>query len=169
MMKSRFLLSTVAAAAIAGGIAMQTTPAAAVSFVSTQATGEQSTSSLIGLKVENSTGENLGDINYLVINDSGAVSTVVIGVGGFLGVAEKNVGVPYADISITTNKDGKRVAVLSATKENLTAAPAYVWTEKSTMETIKEGASDLADRAKKAATDATEKAKEIVNEPATKQ
>ena len=168
-MKSRFLLSTIAAAAIASGVGLHSSQAAAVAFVSTQATGEHSTFSLIGLKVENSTGENLGDINYLVINESGAVSTVVIGVGGFLGVAEKNVGVPFADISITTNKDGKRVAVLSATKDNLTAAPAYVWTEKSTMENLKEGASDLADRAKKAASDATEKAKELVEEPATKQ
>lgn len=146
-------------------------PAFAASFVASQATGEQSTSSLIGLKVENSAGDDLGDINYFVIDPSGKVTTVVIGVGGFLGVAEKNVGVPYTDVTMGTDKDGKDVAKIDATKDSLTAAPAYVWTEKSTAQLLKEGAEDLAKKAKEGAESLADKAKKAADDmqaPASK-
>ncbi|MBY0560839.1 PRC-barrel domain-containing protein [Hyphomicrobium sp.] len=104
--------------------------AQALSFVKTQSTGEQSTSSLIGLRVENTAGDNLGDINYLVLDEAGKISTAVIGVGGFLGVGEKNVGIPYNELKFS-DKDGTRVAVIEASKDNLSAAPNYVWTENS--------------------------------------
>lgn len=134
--------------------------AMALSFVATQSAGEQSTSSLIGLRVENKAGEKLGDVNYLVLDSAGKVSTVVIGVGGFLGVGEKNVGVPFSEFTITTNKDSHQIAVIDATKDSLTSAPAYVWTEKSTMQRLKDDAAEMTEKAKAAAHDVGEKAKE---------
>jgi sporulation protein YlmC with PRC-barrel domain len=127
-----------------------TSSAQALSFVATQAVGEQSTSSIIGLRVENSGGDKLGDINYLVLDNSGKISTVVIGVGGFLGVGEKNVGVPYGELKFN-DKDGHQIAVIDATKESLTSAPNYVWTEKSAMQKLEDRASDLTNKAKEAA------------------
>lgn len=125
-------LSALTAALLAGGAMFATLPASALSFVSAQAAGEQSSSSLIGLRVENTEGENLGDINYLVLDANGNVTTAVIGVGGFLGIGEKNVGVPFKDLKMGNNKNGTRVAMVTATKDTLTAAPNYVWNEKST-------------------------------------
>lgn len=122
----------------------------ALSFVASQAPGEQSTSGLIGMKVENAAGDKLGDINYLVLDGAGKISTVVIGVGGFLGVGEKNIGVAYGDVKIS-DKDGRKIALVDATKDSLNSAPSYVWKEKSTMDTVKEDASDLAKKAKDAA------------------
>ncbi len=127
-----------------------TSSAYALSFVATQAAGEQSTSSIIGLRVENSAGDKLGDINYLVLDNSGKVSTVVVGVGGFLGVGEKNIGVPYGELKFN-DKDGHHVAIIDATKDSLSSAPNYVWTEKSAMEKIEDRANDLANKAKEAA------------------
>jgi sporulation protein YlmC with PRC-barrel domain len=127
-----------------------TSSAQALSFIATQAAGEQSTSSIIGLRVENSNGDKLGDINYLVLDNSGKISTVVIGVGGFLGVGGKNVGVPYSELKFN-DKDGHQIAVIDASKESLTSAPNYVWTEKSAMQKIEDRASDLTNKTKEAA------------------
>ncbi|CAA2137482.1 PRC-barrel domain-containing protein [Hyphomicrobium sp. ghe19] len=120
-----FLIAGLAVAPVAINSSAQ-----ALSFVKTQSTGEQSTSSLIGLRVENTAGDKLGDINYLVLDEAGKISTAVIGVGGFLGVGEKNVGIPYNELKFS-DKDGTRVAVIEASKDNLSSAPNYVWTENS--------------------------------------
>jgi len=141
---------TLSSAAIIAGLAIApallTSSAEALSFVKTQAIGEQSTSSLIGLRVENAAGDKLGDINYLVLDNAGKVSTAVIGVGGFLGVGEKNVGVPFNEIKFS-EKDGNPVALIDASKDNLSSAPNYVWTEGSAM---KKSALDSAKQASEA-------------------
>lgn len=136
----------------------------AIDFVATQSAGERSTSSLIGLKVENAAGEALGDVNYFVIDNGGKITTIVVGVGGFLGVAEKNVGVPYSALTISTNADGKEIGKLDATKESLTAAPAYVWTEKSTAQRLKESAEELAKKAREGASSLADKAKKAADD-----
>jgi sporulation protein YlmC with PRC-barrel domain len=53
--------------------------------------GEWRASKVVGLNVYNSKDENVGSINDLLTDKSGAIKTVVIGVGGFLGMGEKNV------------------------------------------------------------------------------
>lgn len=119
---------------------------AATNFVAKQAAGEASSSGLIGTKIQNGAGENIGDVNYLVLDANGSVTTVVIGVGGFLGVGEKNVGVPFKSVTRQDDKSGNPVFVLDATKDELNGAPAYEWTEKgslqkatdATTETVKE-------------------------------
>ncbi len=150
MYRSNLIGRTVAVAGIAIAPLAVASAAQALSFVATQSAGEQSTSSIIGINVENRAGDKLGDINYLVLDNAGKVSTVVIGVGGFLGVGTKNVGVPYGELTLTT-KDGHQIATIDATKESLASAPNYVWTEKSAMEKIKDGAAELTDKAKNAA------------------
>ena len=48
-------------------------------------------SKLIGLNVYNEQNEKLGDINEVLIDHSGKVAGVVVGVGGFLGMGEHDV------------------------------------------------------------------------------
>ncbi len=57
--------------------------------------GQWRTSKLVGLNVYNDNNEKLGDINELLIDQSGKVQAVVIGVGGFLGMGEHNVAVAF--------------------------------------------------------------------------
>jgi sporulation protein YlmC with PRC-barrel domain len=52
-------------------------------------TGQWRASKLIGLNVYNDQNEKLGDINEVLVDKSGKVTGVVIGVGGFLGIGEK--------------------------------------------------------------------------------
>jgi len=71
--------------------------------------------------------DNIGDINELVVDRAGAVKAVVLGVGGFLGMGEKNVAVSMKDITFVKNGDGPDdyFLVVNSTKEALNAAPAY--------------------------------------------
>lgn len=69
--------------------------------------------------------DNIGNINDLVIASDGRVQAVVVGVGGFLGIGEKNVGVPFDNISMNADPSGEPRAVLAASKEQLTNAPAF--------------------------------------------
>jgi hypothetical protein len=100
-------------------------------FLSVQPQGQSLVSRLIGQPVTNqAAGERIGDINDLLLDGSGRIANVVIGVGGFLGIGEKNVAVPYESLSISTGGDGKRVITLGVSKEELNAAPAFKATEK---------------------------------------
>ncbi|KQT45152.1 hypothetical protein ASG43_12715 [Aureimonas sp. Leaf454] len=70
--------------------------------------------------------DSIGDVNDLVIGKDGQVAAAVIGVGGFLGLGEKNVAVPFADLQMAMDDDGDDVRpVLAATKEQLTNAPTF--------------------------------------------
>lgn len=57
--------------------------------------GQWRSSKLIGLNVYNEANEKLGDIEELIVNKSGNIEHVVIGVGGFLGMGEHNVAVSF--------------------------------------------------------------------------
>ncbi len=50
-------------------------------------------SKLMGLNVYNENNEKLGDINELLVDKSGKINAVVIGVGGFLGMGEHDIAV----------------------------------------------------------------------------
>ena len=105
--------------------------------------------------MENSNGDNLGEINNVIINEKGNVVAAVIGVGGFLGIGEKNVAVPFDALDFRTvdpaenrraetrdekaeqNRDAAEARfdsehedmhiVLNTTKEDLEAAPEFAW------------------------------------------
>ena len=51
---------------------------------------------LRGTRVYGVNNENIGEINDVLINRSGQVAAVIIGVGGFLGIGEKDVAVPMS-------------------------------------------------------------------------
>lgn len=72
-------------------------PAAAASSTSSTQTmnlkGGWRASKLMGLDVYNEANEKLGDVNELILDMSGKVTAVVIGVGGFLGMGEHDVAV----------------------------------------------------------------------------
>lgn len=133
------------------------TPKSNIKYVTRQAPTDWTAEALIGRTVENTEGNNLGEINNVIINEKGDVVAVVIGVGGFLGIGEKNVGVRFDDLDFRTaeamrdrsdntpdreakakQKADEAAArsdtehediriVLNTTKEDLEAAPEFAW------------------------------------------
>ena len=117
--------------------------AATVPFVTQQPANEWLADMFIGQSVINTAGETLGDVNDLLFDRKGQISTVIIGVGGILGMGEKNVGVPYGMLTFDVGKTGARVIVVALGKQDLANAPAFTATEKSTFEKVKAKAVDL--------------------------
>jgi sporulation protein YlmC with PRC-barrel domain len=66
----------------------------------------------------------IGQITDVLVDKSGKISTLIIGVGGFLGVGEKEVAVPFEEVQATT-RDNKIHLVMNATKDVLKSAPAF--------------------------------------------
>jgi sporulation protein YlmC with PRC-barrel domain len=77
----------------------------AFQYVPAQQPNEWAANTLIGKAIENHQGERLGDVNNVIVNEKGDVVAVTIGVGGFLGIGEKDVGVPYDAIEFRLKTD----------------------------------------------------------------
>jgi sporulation protein YlmC with PRC-barrel domain len=60
--------------------------------------GNWRSSKVVGLNVYNDKNESLGSINDLLMDKSGNIKAVVLGVGGFLGVGEHLVAIPFDKI-----------------------------------------------------------------------
>ena len=65
-------------------------------FQREQPLGAWRVSKFVGVDVLGANGEKLGDIREVLVGEDGKVTTVVIGVGGVIGIGERLVGVPYA-------------------------------------------------------------------------
>ena len=93
---------------------------------------------LIGSKVTNMANETVGDINDVILDKDGKVVAVIVGVGGFLGIGEREVALDYSSLNVKydpsamTNAGATTIQV-NATKDSLKNAPAWTWnTEKNT-------------------------------------
>jgi sporulation protein YlmC with PRC-barrel domain len=64
----------------------------------------------------------IGEIKDVALSQDGKVNALIIGVGGFLAMGEKDVAVPFDAVKHTT-KDGKVYLTLDTTKDALKAAP----------------------------------------------
>lgn len=94
----------------------------------TQVDTDRLATKIIGSPVYDGTAKdanNLGKINDLVLNQNGQVAAVVLGVGGFLGIAEKQVAVDFSALQFVVAADNTERFVLQTTKDQLTAAPDF--------------------------------------------
>ena len=123
------------------------TSGATVSFVTQQAANEWLARVFIGQAVHNAAGETVGDVNDLVFDRQGRISAVILGVGGFLSMGEKSVGIPFSALTFNIGKNGERVIVVALSKEALVKAPEFKATEKTTFDKVKDNASDLGHKA----------------------
>jgi sporulation protein YlmC with PRC-barrel domain len=151
-------------------------PSATVEFLTKQKANEHFASDLIGASVMDTAGETLGDVNDLLVGPEGDVTAAVIGVGGFIGIGEKNVAVPFNDLQTKTENDEMTV-VLNTTKAELEAAPDYrdvndkplsvskrlTDDAKVKYEQAKQGASETYKQAKEKASETYSKAKDRVS------
>ena len=73
----------------------------------------------------------VGDIDDVLLDKSGRVTGLVLGVGGFLGAGEKDVIVPFTAVK-TTKKNDKWWLTLDETKDDLKSAPGFKYDKAST-------------------------------------
>jgi sporulation protein YlmC with PRC-barrel domain len=94
-------------------------------FGEEQASDEWLASNLIGQPVVNADNESVGEINDIVTNKDGDIVAVLIGVGGFLGIGEKDVAVRYQDLVLNRDEAQNVTVVTPLTSEMLASAPDY--------------------------------------------
>lgn len=173
-MIKKYVATALLGTALAGGAAFaQTTapaspspaPAASASIDQTNLKGSNwRASKLVGLAVYNDSNEKLGDISEILVDKTGKINAVIIGVGGFLGVGQHDIAVTFDNLkwvdepirsasadkmpgsaatpsttttgaasggmAATTKNDWyPDHAVMSGTKDQLKAMPAFKYTE----------------------------------------
>jgi sporulation protein YlmC with PRC-barrel domain len=83
---------------------------------------QQLASEVVGKTLVNSNGEELGEIEDVVIDDGGDAVYLIAAVGGFLGLGERDIAVPFQDVGM---QDDAVVLMEPTTKEELEQMPPY--------------------------------------------
>jgi sporulation protein YlmC with PRC-barrel domain len=82
--------------------------------------------------VYDSKDNKIGEVMDVLLDKSGKVTSVIVGVGGFLGVDEKDVAVPFNAIQVTNKNNNKWYLVMNTTKTDLKSAPGFKYDRDST-------------------------------------
>jgi hypothetical protein len=61
----------------------------------------------------------------MVFDDKGMIKAVIVGVGGFLGLGEKDVALPLEKIKISKDENNNVKLTVEASREELENAPAF--------------------------------------------
>ena len=86
-------------------------------------------------------GDNkIGEINDVLVDREGKITTLIVGVGGFLGIGEKDVAVPFNSVQVTTKDNNKFYLVMNSTKDALKAAKGFKY-DRNAMTWVPEDAS----------------------------
>src|SRR6267143_1974158 len=68
----------------------------------------------------------IGEVDDVLIDKEGRVTALIIGVGGFLGMGEKDVAIPFSALH-ASEKSNKWCLVLNTTKDILKTAPGFTY------------------------------------------
>ena len=82
-------------------------------------------SKLMGTNVYNLKDESIGEVSDLVIDNGKTIKAVVVSVGGFLGMGERNVAISPASIVLSEQRDGSFRLVVNTTKDELKKAEPF--------------------------------------------
>ena len=78
-------------------------------------------------------GDNkIGEIQDVLVDREGKVAALIIGVGGFLGIGEKDVAVPFNAVKVTTKDNNKWYLVMNATKDSLKSSKGFKYDRNAT-------------------------------------
>jgi hypothetical protein len=94
-------------------------------FIDAQQDDETLASTLIGTQVYNAENQSLGEINDVLLAGDGRLKAVVVGVGGFLGIAERDVAVPWEALGVSRDEDQDLQLRLEVRREQLEQAPEF--------------------------------------------
>ncbi len=133
-------------------------------FVTEQPADEWSANVFLGETVTNDAGDTIGTVNDLLFDKGGTLKTVVLNVGGLLGVGGKSVAVPFNSLSVSAAPSGERVIKIPLSKDAVKAAPDYMPTEKTTLMKAQEKASEVGTKAMEKAGELTDQAVKKIEE-----
>jgi sporulation protein YlmC with PRC-barrel domain len=131
MVKNIVLAVAVAGALTGAAVAQQTQTTTGVATTPTRTetltTLPNSASTVTNWYKQNvydSSDTKIGEISDVLIDKDGKVNAFIVGVGGFLGIGEKDVAVPFSAVR-ATERNGKWWLTMDATKDSLKGAAGY--------------------------------------------
>jgi sporulation protein YlmC with PRC-barrel domain len=128
-MKRLFLAAGLVACMLPAAVAVQAqgTPQTVVRYkvdIANVAVGFRA-SKLVGAAVINDANEKIGTVDDLIVTRNDRVVYAILSVGGFLGVGDKLVAVPFAELELTEDK----IVLADATKESLKSLPKFKYSK----------------------------------------
>ena len=70
-------------------------------------------------------GDKIGEIKDVLVDRDGKITALIVGAGGFLGMGEKDVAVPFNAVQVTSKDNNKWYLVMNSTKDALKAAKGF--------------------------------------------
>ncbi len=115
--------------------AAQTAAAMSGKFLSAPQSGQIRAADLREADVYTSDNQKVGDIDDILLDSRGNVVAVVVGVGGFLGIGEKNVAIPFAALEIQAAANSATASSTAANRDRMTTGtnPNAITTPNSSM------------------------------------
>lgn len=93
-------------------------------YISSAPANGMRASDLIGTEINTTGDEEVGSVSDLIIDQNGQVIAVVVGVGGFLGMGEKNVAIGWDHLKTSGTGEEQEMRV-DLTREDLQSAPEF--------------------------------------------
>ncbi len=81
-------------------------------------------STLIGTKVRTTIDKDVGSVKDLIIDENGQIVAIVVGVGGFLAMGEKDVAIGWDHVTKSGTADEQELQI-DVTREDLRSAPEF--------------------------------------------
>jgi sporulation protein YlmC with PRC-barrel domain len=95
-------------------------------YLTEQAQNQISANDYIGKSIYNGEDKSIGSVTDLILEENGGIVAAVVGVGGFLGMGQKDVAVPMDKITVTREADSNDIRLTTTeTVDALKAAPEF--------------------------------------------
>jgi sporulation protein YlmC with PRC-barrel domain len=109
MLKMKLAASLAATALMAGAAMAQTSaptqPAGAGQIMTQMPQDLMRGSRLMGVDVYGADNQKIGDIDEVLVDRQGKIHGLVVGVGGFLGIGQKDVAIPFDQVQWMSNQE----------------------------------------------------------------
>ncbi|MCC5825953.1 PRC-barrel domain-containing protein [Alkalimonas sp.] len=79
---------------------------------------------LIGANVRTNDNEDIGSVGDLILNEQGQIVAIIVSVGGFLGMGQKDVAIGWDNVTRSGTGD-KQELLVDVTREDLNSAPKF--------------------------------------------
>src|ERR1017187_11016590 len=112
-------------------LAVITTPAFAAETMSSLPTDSSTVTNYYKQDVYDKGQNSVGKIDDVLIDKSGKITALIVGVGGFLGAGEKDVALPFSAVS-SEKKNDKWYLTVDETKDSLKNAAGYKYNSSTT-------------------------------------
>src|ERR671917_737630 len=109
MLKMKLAAGLALAALIAGTAVAQTSaptqPVGSGQVMTQMPPGLMRGSQLMGIDVYGADNQKIGDIDEVLVDRQGKIHGLVVGVGGFLGIGQKDVAIPFDQVQWMSNQE----------------------------------------------------------------